>query len=213
MAGANRTFSGFNNVGGPPAPQNISSPNYTSPVFCVEFPNYHGGWGWTLAGLPHFGNTTSNPGSVLGAGDSAPLTWSGDLEAASPGIQSFARIGIGQGAYTAPSEDPVLGGQTLGFGTDIANGIGGGDGSWWFHSIMLDTTGWDKQTYTFNLTTTAGNVLRPEADLSQPLGGGFRLAVTGSNLHGSSISFTLVPEPGTLSLLLLGAAALARRQK
>ncbi len=234
--GAYRAWSGYNNFGGPVMPRTILAATYVpglgsvisnapaggwgqqwegepdEPATESLLSSYAGGWGWTNSGLPHWGRTADNPGSVLGAGDSLPLTWSGDLDPNLPGSQSFARIGIGIGAYTALAEDPVLGGQTLGFGTDIANGIGGGDGSWWFHTILIDTTGWDKQEYTFNLTTTAGNVLRPDVDLSQPLGGGFRQSVLGSDLHGTSISFTLIPEPATLGLLLLGALALVRRR-
>ncbi len=155
--------------------------------------------------------TSSNAGSVLGAGDSLPLTWSGDYDPVAPGIQSEARVGIGLGANIAPLEDPNLGGQSLGFGADVANGVGGGGGEWWFHSILINTTNWDKQTYTFNMTTTAGNVLRSESDLSQPLGGGYRQAVTGADLIGGSFSLTIIPEPGAFALILLGGLTLIRR--
>ncbi len=213
LTGANRALSGYNNHGGPSSVQNVSAATYAVAQPSIPPANYSGGWGWTNSGLPHQGVVTSNPGSVLGAGDSLPLTWSGDQAPTIAGVQSFARAGIGLGAYTALGEDPSLSGQTLGFGTDLANGVGGGDGSWWFHTVIIDTTGWDKQTYTFNFTTTAGNVLRSDADLSQPLGGGFRQAVIGSDLHGASVSFTLIPEPGTLGLLLAGGLALIRRRR
>jgi hypothetical protein len=211
---ADRTSSGYNNFGGPASVQTVLAAAYDSPQPSVPPANYSGGWGWTNSGLPHGGNTLGNPGSVIGAGDSLPLTWSGDNAPLIPGIQSFARIGVGQGAYTSNNDDGALAdGTQQGFGYDVVNQVGTGDGSWWFHSILIDTTGWDKQTYTFTLTTTAGNVLNSNADLSQPLGGGFRQAVVGSDLQGTTISFTLIPEPGTLGLVLMGGLALIRRRR
>jgi hypothetical protein len=208
-----REASGYNNYNGPSMLQDISAQNYDVSDITVS-PNvtYGGGWGYTNSGLPHGGNNGVNPGTILGAGDSLPLTWSGDLGPTVPGNQTFARIGIGQGNYAAPAEDPVIGGTTLGFGYDVANAAGTGDGSWVMHYGILDTTGWDKQTYVFVVTTTAGNVLKSGVDLTQPQGGGFREAVTGSDLIGTTFSFTLVPEPTCLSLLALGGLALIRRR-
>ncbi len=209
--GAYRAHSGYNNMVGPPALHDISAPSYDYAQPSPPLANYGGGWGFPNSGLPHQGATNSIPGSIFGAGDSLPLTWSGDLAPTIPGNQTYARIGVGQGAYTAAPEDPVLAGESLGFGSDVANGIGGGDGSWWFHSIFIELFGWDRQTYTFFLTPTAGSVLNSNADLTQPLGGGFRQAVVGGDLVGSEVSFTLIPEPA-LSFVLLGALTLIRRR-
>ncbi len=216
-AGMFRTASGFNNTGFPAA-QDISTAAYAAPIPCFEdLPNYQGGWGFTNGGLPHWGVTGANPGSVIGSGDTIALTWSGDLAPNTPGIQSFGRMGVGIGANVAPPEDPNLGGQPLGFGADVANGVAGGGGEWWFHSLLIDTTNWDRQTYTFQFTPTAGNVLRLNDasgnpfDYSQPHPGGFREAVTGANLFGGSVRLTLIPEPA-LSLVLFGALTLIRRR-
>ncbi len=211
-AGMYRADSGFNNIG-VPAVQDVSAPAYSSPAPCFEFtPNYQGGWGLN-SGLPHWGQTYL-PGRVGTAGDSQSDPWSGDLDSFTPGIQSFGRIGIGIGANVAPADDPNLGGQTLGFGADVANGVGGGGGEWWFQSLLLDTTGWDRQTYTFDFTPLVGSVLRSGVDLSLPyeFAHSIRQIITHENLFGGSIQFTLVPEPASLAAFVVGGLGLLWRR-
>jgi hypothetical protein len=180
---------------------------------------YGGGWGFDNSGLPIGGNVTSAPGNIIAAGALAPLTWQADVNTLYPGLQPYARLGVGIGTYTFPAGyngtgDPVCGGLQGGFGQDLSNveNIIEGDGHWLMFRSWIDTSGWaGGADYGWNTAPWYGTVYSPTLDYNQDWGGGFRIAVDPADMTGDSFAFTLIPEPATLAALLLAALALTRR--
>jgi hypothetical protein len=177
---------------------------------------YNGGWGFDNSNLPIGGNVTSQLCDVLGAGSLAPLTWDADVNAAYPGTQAYARLGVGIGTYTFPADDPKVGGMQGGFGQVLANvypnPVQPGDGSWLMFRGTVDITGWSGGAYGWDLIPTNGAVYSPTVDFNNDQGGGFRVAVAAGDMGGDSFAFFLIPEPASLGLLLVGGLALIRRR-
>jgi hypothetical protein len=194
---------------------NVKDPMYTS-MSNSTMPGYKAGWGFDTAGLPTGGNVTTQPGSILGAGIAANLVWTADQNPLYPGLQPMVRLGVGQGTYTFPTDDKVAGGHTGGFGQDLSNAanIVDGDGHWVFQQNVIDVSGWAKPgTYNFDVNLTSGAVFDPTLDYTQDMGGGFRVNVLPQDFINDSFSFTLIPEPATLGLLLLGGLSMIRRRR
>jgi hypothetical protein len=175
---------------------------------------YNGGWGFDNAGLPIGGDVTVSPGTVLGAGALAPLTWTADVDFTLSGLQPYARLGVGIGTYTFPDADPACGGLQGGFGQDLTNAVNiiEGDGHWLMFRGSIDTSGWvGGADYGWNVVPTNGAVYSPTVDYNVNQGGGFRIAVLPQNMTGDSFAFFLIPEPGTFGALLLAGVAVRRR--
>jgi len=103
-----------------------------------------------------------------------------------------------------------------GFGQDISNqlNIVEGDGHWFFQYGEIDTSGWGITTYNFTIDGGTAAVYRATIDYNQDQQGGFRAAVTDDQIGDTTFSFSLVPEPTTVSLIVLGALGmLARRRR
>jgi hypothetical protein len=182
----------------------------------TSFPGYNGGWGFDNSGLPIGGNVTISPGNILGAGSLAPLTWTADVNPTYPGLQPYARLGVGHGLYNFGGDDPALAGLQGGFGQDLSNAKApiAGDGHWLMFRGTMDTSAWeDGMVYGWEVVPTNGAVFSPTMDYTQDLGGGFRIAVNAPDMEGDSFSFFLVPEPASLGLLLVGGLALIRRRR
>ncbi|UCG32456.1 MAG: PEP-CTERM sorting domain-containing protein [Phycisphaerales bacterium] len=216
---------GWEGVGSPPRLRDIFSAMFSDAGGFSD--GYSGGWGFDQ-GQFHGGNVTSAPGTILGAGMLAPLSWTADVNPDWPGLQPYVRLGVGHGVYTFPEPwttwpspnpdptggDPVLAGLQGGFGQDLSNALNPveGDGTWVFQEGVIDTSGWIPQEYHFDVVPTNGAVFSPTIDYSVDQGGGFRLAVADEDMAGMSFSFTVVPEPTGLSLIGIAAVALVRRR-
>lgn len=210
LTGLVDAFSGFNSA----AESSVVSSRFYNDSSSTTAVNYGGGWGFDRAGLPGGGDLTTNPGQVIAAGITAPLTWVADVNDFA-GLQPKARLGVGIGAYTFPTDDPNIGGLQGGFGSDFSNLAAPvqGDGAWVFMTGTIDTIGWVKQTYNFTVTPTAGAVFDGALDYANDFGSGFRVEVPTNDMTGTSFSFTLIPEPATLGLLLIGGLTLIRRRR
>ncbi|UCG32323.1 MAG: PEP-CTERM sorting domain-containing protein [Phycisphaerales bacterium] len=178
-------------------------------------PAYDGGWGYATSGVPPGGNPYARPGSLLGVAAVMSLTWEADVDPLFPGLQPFARLGVGHEPYTFPDLDPILSGLQGGLGMSISDpdNIVEGDGTWVVYRGLIDTDAWAPGTYNYDLIPTNGALLSGTADYNQDLGGGFRVAVYPEDMSGDSFAFTIIPEPPTAMLLLLAAAAVSRRRR
>jgi hypothetical protein len=204
------------NTDGLPMLNNVKSAYYT-PMNTSLMPGYNGGWGFDAAGLPTGGNNTTKPGSLIGAGTFAPLSYLADVNPGYPGQQPNARLGVGHGTYTFPADDSVLNGHIGGFGMDITNtgNIVDGDGHWIFQRGEIDTSGWALGDYNFDVAATSGAVFKGSLDYTQDHEGGFREVVPASEMVPTSFNIRLIPEPMTLGLMVLGGlgwAATRRRR-
>jgi hypothetical protein len=174
------------------------------------YAGYNGGWGFDNSGLPIGGNVTSSLCDVLGAGAHTPLSWTADVNPTYPGLQPYARLGVGIGTYTFPPDDPAIPGIQAGFGQNLPNYVG--DGHWLMFRATIDTSGWAAGAdYGWNVVPTHGAVYSPTIDYNYDQGGGFRIGVDAADMTGDSFAFTLIPEPSA-ALVLLAAAALFRRR-
>lgn len=181
----------------------------------TAYAGYNGGWGFDNAGLPIGGNATSQLCDILGAGTLAPLTWTADVNTTYPGLQPYARLGVGIGTYTFGADDPAAAGVQGGFGQDLSNSgnVIPGDGHWLMFRGTVDTSGWVEQAaYGWDIVPTNGAVFSPTIDYNVDQGGGFRVAVGAGDMTGDSFAFFLIPEPASLGLLLVGGLALIRRR-
>jgi len=216
--------SGWSDTPGFPALAQVTAAMYTDSG-TTAYAGYNGGWGFDNAGLPTGGQVTA-AGAITSAGMLAPLTWAADVNPNVAGLQPYVRQGVGHGIYTFPAEDPIVGGMQGGFGQVLDNsGTGGpvlpGDGKWLFHRGTIDTSlggargNWDVGTYDFEILPRSSAVYSPTVDYNSDLGGGFRISILGSDRLGDSFSFTLIPEPTTLGVLVLGAVGMvvSRRRR
>ena len=201
--------------GSPGALRDVTKAMYTDSG-TTAYAGYNAGWGFDNSNLPIGGNVTSVLCKVAGAGSLAPLTWTADVNPSSPGLQPYARMGVGLGPYTFPADDPAAGGLQGGFGQDLSNArnVIPGDGHWLMFRGTLDTSGWDVQSnYGWELVPTNGAVYSPTVDYNVDQGQGFRIAVFVQNMGRDSFAFFLGPEPASLGLLVLGCLALVRRRQ
>ena len=216
--------SGWSDTPGFPALAQVTGAMYVDSG-TTAYAGYNGGWGFDNAGLPT-GGTITGPGKIQSAGMLAPLTWAADVNASVPGLQPYVRQGVGHGTYTFPAEDPIVGGMQGGFGQVLDNaGTGGpvlpGDGKWLLQRGTIDTSldgargNWDAGTYDFDIDPSVAAVYSPTIDYNFDVGGGFRIAIPGGEMVGDSFSFTLIPEPTTLGVLVLGAVGMvvSRRRR
>ena len=184
-----------------------------------EYAGYNGGWGFDNSGLPTGGDATTNPGEISTAGALMPLTWDADINPAYPGLQPYSRLGVGHGTYTFPAADLKVGGMQGGFGQVLENVYPNpptpGDGHWLFQRSTIDTNAWDFGTYSFDIDGTNAAVYTPTLDYDQDQSGGFRLSVSNDRMQDTSFSFTLIPEPTTLGLIVFGGLGMiaARRRR
>ena len=217
LSGMLDAFSGFSNDGtdvpnpGVGRAANVSNNFYTQSNNSVS-PRYGGGWGFTQ-GLPVGGDVTTSPGDIISTGVTASLTWTADTHPNIPGLQPFTRPLVGVGAFTFGVDDPLLGGVQGGFGFDITFPNQPGDGSWIIREAHIDTTAWVAGTYSFDVNPTAGAVYDGTLDYTIDMAGGFRVNVPTSDMTGASFSFTIIPEPATMGLLLAAGLALIRRRR
>jgi hypothetical protein len=192
----------------------------TAPMYVdsqtTAYAGYNGGWGFDNATLPIGGNATTSLCDILGAGTLAPLTWAADVNSTYPGLQPYARLGVGIGTYTFPLDDPSnAAGKVGGFGQDLSNAsnVIPGDGHWLMFRGTVDVSGWIEQAdYGWDVVPTNGAVFSPTVDYNVDQGGGFRVAVSAADMGSDSFAFFLVPEPASLGLLLIGGLALIRRR-
>jgi hypothetical protein len=194
--------------------RDVTQPMYVDPA--SSYIGYYGGWGFDNSGLPIGGNVTAEPGSILGAGALAPLTWTSDVDHVYFGLQPYARLGVGIGTYYFGEHDPACAGLQGGFGQDLSNAsaVVPGDGHWLMFRSTIDTSGWATGTdYGWNVEPTNGAVYSPTVDYSQDQGGGFRIAVYEEDMAGDSFAFFLVPEPVMLGPALLCIVAIVRRRR
>lgn len=212
--------SGWSDTPGSPALRQVSAPMYTDSG-TTAYLGYNGGWGFDTAGLPHGGNTDTAC-ELHGPGLAAPLAWTADVNASQLGLQPYARQGVGHGVYTFPGADPVVGGMTGGFGQVLDNyGTGGpimgGEGSWLMQEGHIGCVDWAMPgnvcSYGWDVDPTTAAVFSPTVDYSVDVGGGFRIAIPGANMEGDSFCFTIIPEPATMGLLLIGGLSLIRRRR
>ncbi len=217
----NLADAGYNNFGGPPTLRSVAAPAFDVPQPSSGTPNYGGGWGFGIQGHYSLG-LTAQPGTIDNIGVMMPGSWSGDNAPGIQGLQSYSLLGIGVGEHVGNENDPILAGTTLGFGYDMANVAGTGDGSWIVMSGLIDTTSWAPGEYDVHvIPNDASSYLQPpypgiiDYDLPhQPVRTGSFGSVwyPPTNLFTSPFSFTIIPEPAALAMMVLGALGLIRRR-
>jgi len=163
-------------------------------------------------------------GRSFGVG--APVTDSARLGGAGMGgVQSAGSVStpgklVGFGAGYAVPWDPIRGsGKTLtgnmawGVGLDSRKSV-----------LLLDPEGaytvqggyidgpFPAGEYTVRVVPGSTNYLKPGLDLDQPLAGNFAEPCQPGQVMGSEFSFTVLPEPATMLLLVGGALVLRRRR-
>lgn len=152
-----------------------------------------------------FINTLGTPSGddVFGPGAFMDLVWEADVSTA-PGLQPAAVHMIG---YGNPGDFPDSGGNPFPpIGTARSR-----------YYLLAGTVGVpdDPGDYTVEWDAGETNVIRgPQIDLTQDILDGYieSATVTGT-VVGDSFTFTVVPEPATISALLLAGAALTTRRR
>jgi hypothetical protein len=177
-------------------PRVVSSLHYSPNADTVS--SYGGGWGFNRTGLPGGGDVTTIPGRIGGAGVAVPLAYVADVQPNFGGLQPNVRLDVGVGTYDFPPDDPVVGGLQGGFGQFLPNAIEG-DGTWLFQSGTIDTSGWIRQAYDFDILPTQVQVFDGSLDYTIDHGAGFRLTVPANDIGGAAFSFTLTTIPGDIN--------------
>jgi len=190
-----------------PTSVNVPSVRIIHPVWSVEEPPvFVGGFGFF--GINDLGNRTSQPGNVLGVGASIPLSWGRGFRPPYPellhNIGYGTPPGIDTGGHQVPS--PEMGPRDRWYlvgGAAVAPAAAG--------------------TYRVELGPGAeggnlgANLISPYIDLNtgqwgpwEPPGGWI---IPGTNLHGDTFTFQVIPEPGLVGAALLAAALLKPRRR
>jgi len=185
-----------------PATTTIISPKWRPGVYPNYVPFNTSGLGFN--GIADTGNPTSRPGSILGIGASIPVTWDADIDHEFPGLQPHAMHNAGWGT---PGEALDVGGSPI---LDPR-------GKWYLVKGQVAAPFTPGQ-YSVQLGygslggTIAALMISPAADLNFDITGA-GLVVSATNIYGDSFSFQVIPEPGSVVLVPLAAAAVTVRRR
>jgi len=148
-------------------------------------PLFIGGYGFNGFDGP-FGGTPQDD-DLIGIGQTFPMVWEADVEPNVPGSQPWCLPGIGYG------ERPP-----------------GGDWLFATGKIPIPT---DAGVYTVSLDPYYADYILPDVDLRTDHVGGWRGLFDADQRIGDSFTFTVLPEPGSFVLGLIGAMLTARRRR
>ena len=158
--------------------------------------------GFGFTGTSFAGNSSSTIGWVKGPGAGMTPNWVPDVDTYyTPGLQPAALHNIGFGS--PPGVD--VGGNT----TPAAQARD----SWYLMSGEINVPD-EPGTYSVEIIPLSINVIQPDADLNSELSSYLiGWSDNGDIVVGSSFTFTVIPEPATLSALLFGIAGLTARRR
>ena len=192
----------------------VSGDHYNAAAPATSVTGYNGGWGFDTGGLPTGGNVTTPVGTIKGAGLVAiPFGFVADVRPGWAGLQPNIRMGVGHGVCTLEADDGRHPGLVAGTGVEMDNGSVPGDGHWVLQNGHIDVSGWGAGTYTFDIVPTSFELLNGSLDYNNDQAVDYSVTVPVEDREGSSFTFTIIPEPATLGLLLIAGVSVIRRRR
>ena len=156
--------------------------DYRHSLFDAPEPQFVGGYGYAYQQV--FGGAPSGD-DRLGVGGLLEIWWFADGQPSAPGLQPLAMAGVGYGERPA-----------------------GGDWLFAEGQIPIPTA---PGLYTVEVVPTNGAYILPDVDLTIDQEQ-YRGALDAAHMLGGSLSFTVLPEPGTILLSLMGTAVIGARR-